>query len=393
MPYSKLHTFTQTLITIAFALSYSMQCNAEELGKNMVQNGQFDTQLSDWSSDPFISWSPQEGSNASPGLVMTAEYKAKANYIYQVSAKQCLNINNANTFLFKAHFKYIDLPAKPYGHRANIVWHDGTDCTGGGQFGAYIQPNLSLNWQDLSKNNIRAALNAKSVSIELTQNQGSSAIEAQGFEFVKKRVYKLLGIDYIPELAQSSWDNIELIPIKMDDRDESLVSEANSELDLAIGVNYIKNASFSGESVNWNISSDYLIDENEGFEQVGALRTTISSSTTSKGTGAFSQCINFGSARVFEMGIMFKRDPTSTQSGGGRLRPTWYENEDCQGRSRTSNKHADPSTVDGWQKLVVTDLSPAESSRSVSVFAIQSIENSGEFSIFWDDAYFKAIGD
>ena len=379
------------------ALYLFSDCYAAQLGENLVVNGDFESELQNWDVDTALTWKSGNGSNETGALFMNASYKAKGRIIYQASAETCINIENAQLFLFSANFRYAELPLEAHGHRANLVWYNEENCHGGGQYGGYMEPDLNTDWQYLTKNNIKPSLNAKSVALRLVQHQKSSAISPSAWDQFKTSAYGLFGKSYSPELASSYWDNVALIPLAL--AAENLSVEGSQDpistrvFDRPIGVNYLKNPTFSLGQAGWNIGVDYLISQDEGYGEQGALRTTISSDSGSRGRGAFSQCINFGTARIFEAGILFKRDESSSQNGGGRFRPTWYENLDCKGRAETSTNHADPSTADGWQKLVVMDLIPAQGSRSVVLSAIQSIDGPGEFSVFWDEAYFKAISD
>ncbi|MFT5260513.1 MAG: hypothetical protein ACI9J2_002122 [Saprospiraceae bacterium] len=82
---------------------------------------------------------------------------------------------------------------------------------------------------------------------------------------------------------------------------------------------------------------------------------------------------------------------TSSERGGGRLRPTWYEHHDCKGSHRTSSRHADvDKDAGGWQTLFVDKLIPPQNSKSMAISIIHTIEGPGEHVMLLDDIYFRA---
>lgn len=120
-----------------------------------------------------------------------------------------------------------------------------------------------------------------------------------------------------------------------------------------------------------------------------SARVTAISKGSSIGTDAFRQCINIGNGRRFEFGGSFKRGPRSTQSGGGRLRLTWYEKENCAGRYR-AGASVDPNESIEWKHLIGKTESPPNGATSVSMEAIQGIAGPVKFIAYWDDIYLRA---
>ncbi|OUS30286.1 hypothetical protein A9Q99_07385 [Gammaproteobacteria bacterium 45_16_T64] len=361
-----------------------------EIETNFVNNGSFQQRLQYWNTSPLITWSSDQGEDGTAAIFMNAPFLADKKTIHEAKAETCLSLREASLFDFQASFKYESLPEISSGHRLNIIWFEDEYCKKGGQFGNYVEPKLQYGWQVLQAAGQRAALNARSVKIQLAQNQRTSAQSVGVMMSVRYWILDFLGVDYSPPIAFGLWDNI-YMAVTPGVESSNAVAQAKYQPDLnerPLGKNYVLNSGFDEDTQQWRVSTDHQWISDEGVSLRGALRTTITSKKGSMGTGVFSQCVNFGLQQQFEMGIQFKRLSRSTQDGGGRYRPTWYEFENCKGRHTISNKHADPVDGDEWQSLVITDLVPAGGSRSVKLAGIQVIQGAGDFSVVWDDAYF-----
>ncbi|MCP4232036.1 MAG: hypothetical protein GY770_00400 [Aestuariibacter sp.] len=345
-------------------------------GANILLNGDFENKLKHWKVKFPIALVEGRGVDGSNALFMNALYIAPSKYIYELSASECVKIGDAVRFSVEAMFKYDSLPKKSSGHRLNLYWYEDENCSYRGQFASFLEPKLKPGWQKVRRDSVQSSLNARSVQIQATQNQRSSAKETTS-------------PDETPVLASAYWDNIAIIPTHLINTVEPYPN-AVSPHTLPIGENYVKNGSFDEGKENWKAYGDTW-SKDEGYNHPGAIRTSLESTSSSIGAGAFSQCVNFGSNKHFEMGAYFKHGEESTQKGGGRFRAYWYEGEDCTGRGVSARLHDDTKQIDGWQELKVVGLEPAKGSNSVSINVVKSIKGTGKHSAYWDDFYFKAV--
>jgi hypothetical protein len=111
------------------------------------------------------------------------------------------------------------------------------------------------------------------------------------------------------------------------------------------------------------------------------------SDDTSAGDSGLTQCVDIRGGTTLELGANFKRDESSTQTGGGRLRVTWYAKPHCTGASKTPVQWADTTDAASWQKLRVSDLAVPPEVHSANVEIIQAIDGRGHFTAYWDDVY------
>ena len=369
------------LALIPFGLS-AMQDNKD----NLLKNGDFEQNLTLWQIEQGIAWTDDDGYQETGGISMEAEYVPDDDYIHEVSASQCIAITNASLFSVSASFIYDDIPESSYGHRLNIYWYRDKNCRSGGQFGTYLEPKLEDGWQTLSRSNLKPMLNAQSIKVALTQNQKHAVLPLGFFA----RNLNKIGFSFQPDLALGVWDNLELTATQYSQK-SIVINSGSSKIKLPIGDNHISNNNFDENFEGWYMSNQSQQIAEPGALYNGILQTRLTSNKNSIGSGVGYICIEFGQHKKYELGIRFRRSEQSTQTGNVRLRPTWYENTDCTGRSSTSRDHADSSDVDYWQDLIVKDLSPSPQSKSVKVELIQVVDGKGEFIGYWDEAYFKAV--
>jgi len=102
-------------------------------------------------------------------------------------------------------------------------------------------------------------------------------------------------------------------------------------------------------------------------------------------------CVNIGENVQFNYGASVKKDETSTQTGGGRIRVSWNEKENCSGRSKTDGHSADFKGISVWKNLEVNNLIVPSGTQRVLIELIQTIAGNGRFSVYWDDIYLKAV--
>jgi len=144
-------------------------------------------------------------------------------------------------------------------------------------------------------------------------------------------------------------------------------------------VNQLVNPNFVTDLSGW-IASGWAISwtGTEGNIGLGALRAVATSAGPSIGMHAAEQCTTATDGVVYDFGGAFKIEPTSTQTGGGRLRVRWWTWVGCTG-TPTIGGNADPVTVGGWQALaVVNEVAPA-GTQSVTMELIQVVDATGDF--------------
>ena len=330
------------------------------LNTNLLHNPKFEHQLDNWKVKTHSYWFPNKGVNGTGVLQIDAPEAPKDKYIHETVVSQCVPIHDGVKFTLGGYFHHEGRPEKQSANRVRVYWYESIDCTTGGQYGWHAQPRDVTGWQRLSYENLKPALLAKAARIDIMQN-GSYSNRAKAY-----------------------WDNVFLVATEV-----STVKQDKPGYVLPANFDFIENGDFKHDLSAWRVSSKSEWVGYAGHRYTGAIKVTSKSSSGSRGSGAFSQCVNIGAGTHFDVGASFKRADTSTQKGGGRLRVTWYEKDDCTGRAKTSNRSADPTDSKGWQQLQVKGLQAPPQSTSVKVELIQSIAGRGEFSAYWDDVYFK----
>ena len=340
------------------------------LGKNLILNYSFENNLMDWKVPLGAFWSPSGGKNKSEALIMHVKKPPDDKYIHEVAVEQCVLLGKGDKFELAADFMSLKVPKEPFANRINIIWYESIDCTTGGQFGGYAEPKINVNnWQRVSRNNLVPALGAKAAKIRIVQRGRFS------------------------NDGEAIWDNISFMATEIFEQSEkNIVQSKSSRYTLKMGENYVVNGTFNKDISSWRPGLWKLGWLNSrGDITPGVIKVEAISDKGGIGAGAFSQCVNFGENSMFELGASFKRDESSTQKGGGRLRVTWYEKMNCTGRGKTDVKSADPKYVKGWQKLRATGLRAPKGAKSAVIEIIQSVQGNGNFTVYWDDIFFKAI--
>lgn len=157
---------------------------------------------------------------------------------------------------------------------------------------------------------------------------------------------------------------------------------------VSLAANQLVNPNFTTNIAGWTVAG-WPIDwiGTEGNAAPGALRAVATSSTGSVGMGVATQCTAATAGVAYDFGASFKIEPASTQTGGARLRVTYFTNSNCTG-TLTSGGSVDPTSVAGWQSVnVQNDVAPA-GTQSAFVELIQSIAGPGTFTAYWDDVFF-----
>ena len=349
--------------TILTTNTTSLNIEESPLGKNILLNPSFENKLIDWLVPLGAHWTNNGGINSSAGLIIHASKPPDDRFIYETTVEQCIPLESGEMYQLKAKFKFDKPPIKYTANRANVIWYESIDCTTGGQWGAYLEPKISYDWQSLERNNIKPALDAKAAKITLVQNARYS------------------------NDGQAFWDDIHFAPSKL--FEQSKPSRSNS-LHSDPGFNLLLNGAFYSGLQNWSIGWKTHHTLTEGAAAAGAAKVTAHSTTGSTGKHAMSQCVDINPDSQFEIGASFKRDELSTQEGGGRLRVTWYEKPNCQGRAKTDINWRDPENKRDWQKIKITGLTSPTSANSAKIEIIQHVKGYGEFTSYWDDVYFMS---
>ncbi len=334
---------------------------------NLVKNHGFEEGLKHWLIQDIKA--NKEGINhranienySSAVLELAAVRPPDNKFIYTTKIEQCIPLGRGAVFTLGASARLKKAISQAYANRVNIIWYETIDCSAGGQFGDYIDvKKQTTGWQQLEKRNLKPFAGAIAAKIEITQNGRKS--------------------DGVPVF----WDNISLA---IQQRGPALERRIAAGKTLASGKNYLKNSSFANNLSAWDLGN-WINGWANDYQHRGSLKVSSSSTSSSIGKSAFSQCVNFGANRRFDMGIRFKQDNSNTQSGGGRLRATWYPVANCTGNGKTKYD-VDPKPVAGWQNLTVKGMVAPVGSVSVKFTVIQSISGAGRFSAYWDDAYFR----
>lgn len=331
-------------------------------GKNLLLNPDFEKVLDNWQVATEAKWFEHHGTNGSGVLQLHAKKPPQDKYIHETVVRQCVPVGDGSKFALGARFRHEGRPTKQHANRIRVTWYESFDCTTGGQFGTYAEPRDVAGWQHISTRDITPALSAKAALVEIVQ-KGRYTNNAKGY-----------------------WDDVYLVATEISNKE--FVKPDNS---FPLGFDFIQNGDFSHDLSVWRIGWKSEWVGHIGHKKSGAVKVIASSSKGSRGQGAFNQCVNFGASTHFAMGASFKRNETSTQKGGGRLRVTWYEEADCRGKFKTDLRWVDPDDSKGWQTLRVNELQAEPGSTSARVQIIQTVLGAGEFSAYWDDVYFRTV--
>ena len=363
-------------LTIFLILAIFVTRENSDDDDNLVLNGTFNSGTKHWELGEGVKHNRFGGNKFSSALNMQASFKQKKPYIYESVAKQCISLqdNPAEFFILEADVKLDEIPKHLSSHRINLTWFKNAKCSSGGQYGWFLEPKVESGWQHLVKNDFRRSLGSQSVLITIVQNRSTSLLaDAEEGATI---------------LAAAKWDNIKLISRATQSYGDPVVSVDQNKK------NYILNNNFS-EDTDWKhskhrVTTSYV--DFAGKNKSRAFRTNlVHEKEGGIGLGASNQCVNIPKKELFELGISYRVDESSTQKGGGRLRPTWYKFQNCKGASSTSTKHANIVESYDWVDLKIENLKAPEDVQSVRIELIQSIKGKGEYALFWDDAYLRAL--
>lgn len=385
------HNQLAALLTLVIAV-VGMTCARISLAQipkeNLLQNGGFEQGARAWKLHPNMLLVRESDQPGAIRLLSRSLPAPDDGYIHEDHTSQCINFGDARKFFIDAEFFYLEYPSENHAHRLNYTWFDNKGCTGGGQYGGFLEPALQEGWQTLLQDNIQSALNSQSLLINLTHNRRASA---RKLNLLQETYYWVKGLftDSTDLLSSGYWDNISLVATSYSDSATNK-SPHETQSTLAIGVNLLTNSDFNRDAEHWYLGSDTRWTADEGSERVGSLRVVRQSLEGSRGSFAFDQCVDVGEHTDFALGGYFRRDPASTQTGNGRLRAVWFEFPGCKGQHRISQQDVDSQRIDGWQHLHIAHLPASTNARSVKFQGIQAIDGVGDFIGYWDDLYLIA---
>jgi hypothetical protein len=353
---------------------------------NLLGNGDFAQGGRDWVVHPHMRVVQELDQQGNRVLLSESLPAPDDGYIHEVHTSQCINFGDARQFVLTAEFFYLHYPTELHAHRLNYTWFDEKLCTGGGNYGGYLEPQLRGGWQNLQEGAIKPALHSRSVLINLTHNRRASPRPMNVLQQAYAWIASNEGSNEARQLSSGYWDNISLVATAFAQQSQG---GANSyvESTLPTGVNLLVNPQFIKDAEGWRKDLLTQWTGDQGLEIRGSLNVTRQSHEGSNGSMAFEQCVNINGQAKFEFGGFFMRDTSSSQTGGGRLRLAWYELPGCKGQFRMGNEQVDSRRIDGWQHLHRASNQAPPGVSSVIFEGIQSIDGPGEFSAYWDDVY------
>ena len=342
------------------------------LGKNLLKNASFENEFLDWHVPLGVSWSDNEGVNSSGVVVIQADIPPEDRFTHETKMWQCVLLPNGEKFQLKGEFKTEEVLSDkyaenaPFVNRVNVIWYESKNCASGGQYGWFIEPKNIYGWQSLKSVHLKPAFKAIAAKITIVQ-RGRYARGYKGY-----------------------WDNISFAVSEVFQPSSQVVGKPDPRYTLMLNENYIRNGEFNNGVADWSARRAQW--STVGNQAPGSAKVTFNSEKGSFGSGAMNQCVNVGENTKFDFGASVKRDEASTQSGGGRIRVSWNEKENCMGRVKADVHWADiDKERKGWQILEARGLIAPSGTQSVHIELIQSIAGPGTYSVFWDDVYFKAV--
>ena len=341
---------------------------------NRVQNAHFDQDLQFWTSQrdaQAFRWLGQDG-HTKPGAVSvhaTPPENPQKNVVYEVELSQCVKLDRGKRYRFAASFKAMGAYTSRTANRVNLIWHQSDDCSSYAQFAEYLEPDPQVvGWQRIMRENTLRALNARAALITIVQSR--------------------IGGNNQP----AYWDDIELTPTELESS-AAKTPVVNPRYTLPVGQNYLQNGEFQANLDRWRYSGDTTWVAHVGSNSPGAARLAIVSKKGGYGADSLSQCVNIGANKVYEAGAKVMIDPASTQEGGGILRLSWFEGEDCQGRNQAGFKADRVKPMAGWQTLTINRIDAPPGAQSARIEITRGVDDTGLFAFYFDDVYFKALAE
>jgi len=341
---------------------------------NRVNNAHFDKGLEFWKpgrNPQAFRWIGDDGHEKGGALAVQSmpPDNPEKRVIYEAVMSQCVKLDMGRRYRFAASFRPMGQYKSRHANRVNLSWYQSEDCSTKGQFANYLEPEPAKSgWQRIVHEHRLRSLNSRAALITIVQ----SRTDGNG--------------------QMAVWDDIELTPTEIEsatDRKQAV----DRRHTLPAGQNYIRNGDFRSDMNSWRYSGDTEWIAYEGGYAPGAARLAISSDNGGFGAYNLSQCVNIGASKEFRAGARIKVDPESTQEGGGIFRLSWYEEEDCRGRSQAGFKEDRVENIDGWQDLSIDRIEAPPNARSANIYMTRGVNDSGQFAFFIDDIFFRAVAE
>lgn len=366
----------QTPSANATAPSQTAPFDQAEQPINLLRNEGFEQMLENWNIGEGyrldvayqVDWRMGAGIDGSNALEISADISQEEKAIEEVLVWQCVPLSQADGFfIFGGNFRREGKPLKPNADRLYVHWYESLNCSTGGQFGDYVEPLESPGWQTLTSRHLQPTLGARAASLRIVQDTRYA------------------------NRATAYWDNLFFRPVASPPAKptecQRTPPQPSSKPPVIIGKNLLSNGDFQQDISSWETGPVAAWVNEEGDSERGAAHVTLASTEGSVSDYVLTQCVNFGTAKAFVLGVSFKQDTFSTQKGEARLRVAWFENANCKGRGKIGT-WVNPKDKPDWQHLKLGELKAPPNSSSAYIEAIQSLSGPGSYGAYWDDFYF-----
>lgn len=328
------------------------------VGDQLIQNGNFEDLVDGWLIRGDAETLPEEGTAGTTALRAFSKGEVES----KTRLRQCIPVKGIGKASISAFVKQ-EGSANLKDNELRVVSFTSDDCSTGGEYNAQLNPTAAPGWQKVSKTDLVPALGAKAIMVEIVH------INAGG------------------EPAYALWDDIEFTLTEIESG--TVIQSVFSQYTRPIGENHIHNSDFENQLDSWQTGWPAEWNEYGGQEVSGGIHIKAHSNFGKKIRGeALSQCVNIGANKTFKTGVSFKQDKLSSQQGNGLLRVAWMQNIDCSGRQQLGASYETTNTPN-WQALG-GQISAPEGAQSALIRMYQTIDDTGMFGAFWDNAFFIA---
>ena len=335
------------------------QQSQHSAGDALLPNGNFEQGLTLWAT---LMGTPQIANKEGTAGTDALHLFTKGNAPSKILLRQCLPAKGIGKASLSAFVKQ-EGATQPNANELRGVWFTSEDCSGKGQYDAQLNPTAAPGWQKLEYTQLKPALGAQSLLIELLHANAGG------------------------EPSQALWDDIEVTLTEVDHNEAVYTPDPSHTRPL--GENHLKNSRFDANLDDWNSVWPTEWRQYGGEDVTGGIYVKASSDFGKKIRGeAFSQCVNFGTNTQFIVGASFKKDSLSSQTGSGSLRVHWLQKPGCQGKQLFGTELL-TQDINGWQSLKDAISAPT-GAHSALIKADQSVDDTGLFGAFWDNVFFIA---
>ena len=355
------NTVSSTKLSISEISDLGFNKNSQRnlaIGEELLTNGGFESHVDSWLVRGDAETLPKEGTAGTTAL----RAYSKGDVASKTRLRQCLPVTGIGKASISAFIKQ-EGSADLRNNELRVVSFTSDDCSTGGEYNAQLNPTAAPGWQKLSQTDLVPSLGAKSIMVEIVHiNEGGDPAEAL-------------------------WDEIEFTLTEVDHN--TAAQPVFSQYTRPIGENHLYNSDFENGLESWQTGWPAKWNEYGGQDVSGGAHITANSNFGKKIRGeALSQCVNIGANKTFKVGVSFKQDQLSSQQGNGLLRVAWMQNIDCSGRQQLGGSY-ETTTSNNWQTLGGSVNAP-EGAQSALIRMYQTIDNTGMYGAFWDNAFFIA---